>query len=316
MSRLHTLASLLLLFVVSAGVAAQEPAQTTQSAAVAEPVRLNVMLTGGNGRAAPELKREDVRVFVDGDERPVVSFEKVVLPVSYGLVVDNSGSLRSQMNRVAAAARYLVEQNGPGDETFIVRFVASDNIQVLQSLTDDKAALNKALDSMYVQGGQTALLDALYFAGEYLTKNANSAAAPPRRRALLLVSDGEDRVSFNKVEEVLKLLKKNGVQVFCVGMTGELERAQGFVMQSKKAKAKDLLMKIATETGGRVFYAEKGKELEEAVVEVVENMHTQYVVGYEPLAAGKGHGKVEVRLVGAAGKEKLKAQIVAPAANE
>src|SRR5690349_9893145 len=94
----------LILSAASAIVPAQEQAAHA---------RVEVLLAGGKGNAAPELQREDVRVYVDGVERPVVSFEKEVLPVSYGLVVDNSGSLRSQADAVAAAAKYVVAQNGP-----------------------------------------------------------------------------------------------------------------------------------------------------------------------------------------------------------
>lgn len=280
----------------------------------APPARIEVTLTGWKGRAAPVLTKEDVRVYVDGVERPVVSFERQAQPVSYGLVVDNSGSLRSQIARVASAAKFLVTQNGPDDEAFALRFVSSDNIRVIQTLTADKAALDRALDTMYIERGQTAMLDALYLAGDYLTKNARRADAPKRRLALILVSDGEDRQSFHKAEQVLKLLKGGGVQVFCVGLTGALEAEQGLISKSKRDRAKDLLAKLAEETGGRVFYAEKDGQLEEAVTDVAGSMRTRYVVGYAPPEpGGKGSGKVEVKLVGAPGKEKLKAQIVTPA---
>src|SRR5215210_1800570 len=119
--------------LLSAVVYAQEQAAAVQTP-TPPPAHVEVVLTGGKGRAAPEFTREDVRVYVDGVERPVVSFEKKVLPVSYGLVVDNSGSLRSQIGRVAAAAKYLVGQNGPDDEAFVVRFVSSDNIQILRTI--------------------------------------------------------------------------------------------------------------------------------------------------------------------------------------
>ena len=276
--------------------------------------RVEVTLTGGKGRAAPELKKEDVRVYVDGVERPVVSFEKEVRPVSYGLVVDNSGSLRSQIAAVVTAAKYLVERNGPGDEAFVVRFVSTDNIKVMQTMTADGSALGDALDRMYVERGQTAMLDALYLAGDYIVKNAAQAADGKRSRALLLVSDGEDRSSFYKVEQVLKPLKEGGVRVFCVGLTGALDKEQGFITASKRERAKNLLMKIATETGGQVFYAEKGGELGEAVLAIAENMRTHYVVGYAPPEPNaKGQGRVEVKLVGAADKAKLKAEVVSPA---
>ena len=280
-------------------------------AAAAPPARVEVRLTGGSGRAAPGPSREDVRVYVDGVERPVVSFEKEAQPVSYGLVVDNSGSLRSQANAVLGAAKQMVRRNGPEDETFVVRFVSSDNIQLLQTLTADVAALDKAFDTMRIQGGQTALLDALFLAGDYLVKNAKRDGAAGRRLALVLVSDGEERNSGHRLEEVLKLLKDGGVRVFCVGLTGALEDERGFVSKSKRQTAKDLLAKLATETGGRVFYVEKEGQLEEGVGEVVAGLRTRYFVGYTPPEPGaKGRGKVEVKLVGAPGKAKVRAEIL------
>lgn len=316
---LHALSSILCIAALSAHAKAQaqSPQPSPEPAKAAAPVKLEIMLTGGKGRPAPELRREDVRVLVDGVERPVVSFEKEETPVSYGLVIDNSGSLRSQLGLVAAAARLAVEGNGQADRTFVIRFVGSENIKVLAELTDDKAALGKALDSMYVERGQTALLDALYLAGQYLQKNA--PAGGTGRRALLLVSDGEERNSYHREKQVLKLLKGAGVQVFCVGLTGELDKQPAFVMQDRRGKARDLLSMLAKETGGRVFFAERPGELEEAVGEALGNMRTRYFVGFEPPTqpSGKGRGKVEVKLSGAPAKEKLKAVVVvAPEAGD
>lgn len=304
----RALACAALLSVASAAASAQEPAPATTPAPA--PARVEVTLAGGKGRAAPELTRADVRVLVDGVERPVVSFEKEAHAVSYGLMVDNSGSLRSQIERVTPAAMSLVAQNGPGDETFVLRFVASDTIRVIQPFTADKAAVGRALESMFIQGGHTALLDALYVAGEYLLKNASRADAPKRQLALVLVSDGEDRESTRKLEQVLKLLKDGGVRVFCLGLTGDLEDSRGFVDKGKRQKAKELLAKIAEETGGRAFYAEKTGELEGAIGDIDRDLRTSYVVGYTPPEPGaKGGGKVEVKVVGAPGKEKVKAQV-------
>jgi VWFA-related protein len=289
--------------LLSAVAYAQEPAPTTQA-----PARVEIMLTGGKGRATPELKREDVHVYVDGVERPVVTVDKEVLPVSYGLVVDNSGSLRSQANAVVAAAKYMVGRNGPDDEAFVVRFVSSDNIQILQTLTGESRALNNALDSMRIQGGQTAMLDALYTAGDYLIKNASRADATKRSLALVLVTDGEDRKSTHKAEEVLKLLKDGGVRVYSLGLTAELEDNRGFIGKGKRQMSKDLLLKIAEETGGRVYYAEKDLRLELAVGDIADDVRTRYVVGYAPPEPG-GKGKIEVKVGGTPGKEKLKAEI-------
>jgi Ca-activated chloride channel family protein len=312
-----TLALISSIVALFADASAQSP-PAQPSPAAATPVRLELTLAGGLGRPSPELRREDVRVFVDGVERPVVLFEKEELPVSYGLVVDNSGSLVTQLGRVTSAAQLAVEGNRQGDRTFVVRFVGYENIRILQEMTDDKEALKSALGSMSTEGGATALLDALYLSGDYLLKNAPAGGAVPRRRALMLVSDGEDRNSYYKVEQVLKLLKGAGVQVFCVGLTGELDRQPGFMRRDKRGLARDLLSKLATETGGRALFAESPGELNGAVAEAVENMRTRYVVAYEPgaRAAGKGRGKVEVKLGGAPAKEKLKAVVVTRGAAE
>jgi len=109
-------------------------------------------------------------------------------------------------------------------------------------------------------------------------------------------------------------LKDGGVQVYCVGLTAELDNVTTFTKLNKREKAKSLLAKVAEETGGHVFYAEKAGELEAAVRDVAGSMRTRYLVGYAPPEpGGKGPGKVEVKVVGAPGKEKLKAEVVSPA---
>lgn len=313
-----TLAFISGVVALNVNASAQSPTARPSPAAAQTPVRLELTLEGGTGRPSPVLRREDVRVFVDGVERPVVLFEKHELPVSYGLVVDNSGSLETQLGLVASAAQLAVEGNRRGDRTFVVRFVDHENIRILQEMTDDKVALKGALGSMKAEGGATALLDALYLSGDYLLKNMPAAGSMSRTRALLLVSDGEDRNSYYNVEQVLKLLKGAGVRVFCVGLTGALDKEKGPLRVDKRGAARNLLSKLAAETGGRAFFADGAGELKEAVAEAVGSMRTRYVVAYEPhaRAAGKGRGKVEVKLVGALAKEKLKAVVVAPEAGD
>lgn len=300
---------LALFFVIGPRVCAQEPASqptpTPQATLGPQTVRLRFFAYDDKGHVAA-LKREDVHVYVDGVEQPVQYFAVAVSPASYGLVVDNSGSLRSQLGAVIVAAKALAYNNGPSDETFIVRFVHSDAIKIMQEMTSDKAELAKALDDMYIQIGQTALLDAVYLSAEHLAKKARADEGVERRRALLLITDGEDRSSYYNVDQVLKLLRGNDVQVFAIGLTAALERDSGFIIASKRRKARDLLEKITSETGGRVFFAEKVGELQEAILDINKNLHAQYVVGYAPPAPdGKKH-KVEVKAFGPNGADKLK----------
>jgi VWFA-related protein len=275
----------------------------------AQTVLLNVTVTDGKGHAVADVKREDLRLHVDGAEQPITYFSNAGRPVSYGLVVDNSGSLRSQINYVIAAAKLILNSNGPEDETFALRFVDSKNITVVREFTADKPSLERALDGMYVQGGLTALVDALYLSTEYLSKKAKPAEAGARLRALVLISDGEDRLSRYKDEDLFKLLEQSDVQIFCIGLVGALDKESGFTTRSKRDRAKAFLERLASQTGGRVFFAVKTDELKEAIDEVVKSLHSQLILGFTPPQSMKGSAqhKIEVKVVGGPGRGKLKA---------
>jgi Ca-activated chloride channel homolog len=309
------------LLISGARAHAQDAPPQSQPPAL-QTARLRLLAYDDKGHAAA-LKRENVHVYVDGREQPVSLFEAAETPASYGLVVDNSGSLRSQIGAVVAAAQALADANGPSDETFVVRFVKSENIKILQEFTNERAALARALGGMYVEAGQTALLDAVYLSADYLSKKSRAdEPGVERRRALVLVTDGEDRASFYNAEQVLKLLREKDVQVFAVGLTAALQnQSDSFFSKSKRDKAVGLLDKLTKETGGRVFYAERVGDLRDAVEEITRSLHTQYVVGYaQPPAADNKKHKVEVKASGPGGADKLKVVVrperAAPAVEE
>ena len=91
------------------------------------------------------------------------------MPISYGLAVDTSGSLRSQLQSVIDAGKTIINANKPGDETFLVRFISSDKIETVQDFTANKELLMDGLDSFYVEGGQTAVIDAVYLSAEHVS---------------------------------------------------------------------------------------------------------------------------------------------------
>ncbi len=311
------LAAVFSLLLLTTPARAQEPAPAPTPDKQAEPVRLRVSFSDDKGRTPAEVRREDVRVIVDGVEQPLTHFEREEAPASYGLVVDNSGSLRFLMNYVIASAIAIVGTNRPGDETFVVRFVASEDVRLLSRFTSDKEALRRAIEGMYVQGGQTALLDAVHFAAEYAEKNAApDEGGRVRRRALVLLSDGEDRESSHKLDDVLKLLRRARVQVYCVGLVGELDRERGFTRGSKRDKAATLLKRLAEETGGRLLLVDNVQaDLLSALNSVAADLHTSYVVGYTPAPApgAKPRGKLEVKVLERKGAPKLKALVHPPA---
>src|ERR687885_801143 len=120
--------------------------------------KLHVRVVDRFNRPVNDVGQGDLRVFENGVPQVITSFTKEEVPITYGLVVDNSGSLRNQINQVIEAAKTIVSSNKPGDETFVVRFISSDEIKIMQDFTADKQSLSDALDDMFVEGGQTAVI--------------------------------------------------------------------------------------------------------------------------------------------------------------
>jgi Ca-activated chloride channel homolog len=246
-------------------------------------VNLNVRVIDRANRPVNDVKQDEFKVFEDGVPQQIFSFTRAEVPISYGLVVDNSGSMKTQLDKVIDATRTIIEQNKPGDETFLQRFIDSSQIEVLQDFTASKDDLFDAMDKMHTEGGQTAVLDAVYLAAEHVGKHKKGDPLnDKRRRALILVTDGEDRSSYYKQAELFEFLRENDVQIYVIGFVNELDAEGGIIRKSPKDKAVNLLNKLATETGGRAFYPTSLTELPGIADEITRDLRTQYVVSYSP----------------------------------
>jgi Ca-activated chloride channel family protein len=251
-------------------------------------VNLHVRVVDRNNRPINDVGNQEFRVFENGVQQKVEFVTREEVPITYGLVVDNSGSLRSQIGQVVEAAKTIVASNKPGDEAFVVRFISSDEIKILQDFTADKQALADALDDMFIEGGQTAVIDAVYLAAEHAAeRRKGDPVEDKRRRALILVTDGEDRNSFYKAEQLFEAMKEQDVQIFVIGFVNELEKERGFISPSKRQKAVSLLDRMAKETGGRTFYPTALSELPGIAEQITKDLRTQYVISYRPAAAGR-----------------------------
>jgi Ca-activated chloride channel homolog len=251
-------------------------------------IKLHVRVIDRYNRPVNDVRQDELRVFENGIPQTITSFTTEEVPISYGLVVDNSGSLRTQIVQVIEAGKTIVEANKPGDETFVLRFVSSDEIKIMQDFTADKQLLADALDDMFVEGGRTAVIDAVYLASEHAAeRKKGDPLEDKRRRAIIVVTDGEDRASFYKREQLFESLKEADVQIFVIGFVNELEREAGFISKSKRQKAMDLLDGLAKETGGRTFYPTSLSELPKIAEEITKDLRTQYVVSYVPSAKAR-----------------------------
>ena len=248
----------------------------------AELVQLHVRVIDRNNRPINNVGQNEFHVFEDGVPQTIESFTREEVPISYGLAVDTSGSLRSQLQSVIDAGKTIINSNKPGDETFLVRFISSDKIETVQDFTANKELLTDGLESFYVEGGQTAIIDAVYLSAEHVSDYKKGDEGDRRRRALIVITDGEDRNSFYKQEQLFARLREEDVQIFVIGFVNELDKEAGLIRKSPREKAVNLINKLASETGGRAFFPDSVAELPQIANEIIRDLRTQYVISYNP----------------------------------
>lgn len=272
-----------------------------------ELVNLNVRVVDRNSRPINNLNQSDFTIFEDNQPQKIEFFSRLEVPTNYAIVVDNSGSLRQQLEKVIEASKIIVGTNRPEDETSVIRFISSDKIEIVQEFTQDKSSINDALDNLYIEGGQTAIVDAVYLAAQRVEEYEKSASAADRkRRALILVSDGEDRDSFYNEAQLYELLRESDVQIYTIGFVGELSSEGGFIAKSPQAKAKAFLERLSAETGGRAYFPKALDELNGIAGEIASELRTQYSIGYLPNSDKQGNDYRSLRIVVADGPNKEK----------
>lgn len=247
-----------------------------------ELVTLHVRVIDRNNRPINNIGKGDFRVLEDNVAQPIFSFTEEEVPVIYGLAVDTSGSVRPQFQQIIDAAKTIINSNKKGDETFIERFISSDKIETVQDFTPSKDLLLDGLDTLYVEGGQTAVVDGVYLAAEHVAEYKKGGDDDRRRRALIVVTDGEDRASYYQETQLFQRLREEDVQIFVIGFVNELDAEKGLIRKSPRDKAVALINRLATDTGGRAFFPQSISELPQIANEIVRDLRTQYVISYDP----------------------------------
>ncbi len=272
-----------------------------------EIVGLSVRVIDRNNRPINNLRKEDFKVYENNVLQPIESFTTAEVPTNYALVIDNSGSLRSQLEKVIDASKVIISTNRPDDETAVIRFVSRDKIEVKQTFTSNKMDLFDALDDMYIECCQTALIDAVYLAAEMTAEYEKSGARDDRkRRALILVSDGEDRDSYYNESQLFDLLREADVQIYAIGFVAELSNDGGFISKSPQKKAKSFLERLSEETGGKAYFPTSLTELNTIAADIASELRTQYLVSYYPTNDAKDGSFRSIKVVVTEGPNKQK----------
>ena len=245
-------------------------------------VTLQIRVIDRSNRPINNISKESFHVFEDGVSQTVETLNKEEVPISYGLAVDTSLSLRNQIQSVLDAAKIIINSNKRGDETFVERFISSDKINIEKEFTENKDELIDAIDNLYLEGGQTAVIDGVYLAAEHVADHKKGDDSDRRRRALIVITDGEDRHSYYTEPQLLQRLREEDVQIYVIGFVNDLDKEAGFIKKSPQEKAVALINKFASETGGRAFFPQSLSELPEIASSIVRDMRTQYVLTYNP----------------------------------
>jgi Ca-activated chloride channel homolog len=226
-------------------------------------VEVHVTVVDQLDRPIGNLQKENFHLVEDGVDQKISVFKHEDIPVSLGLVIDNSRSIEPRKQRLDAAAVSFVRKSNPNDETFIVHF--DDRARLERDFTASIPELMDTLSSVKPYG-QTAIYDALILAVEHMERAVNT------KKAILLVTDGVDNASKHTLSEALEAVKRSRVAVYPVGL----------LSMSGGIKAEDSLIRIAEVSGGRAFFPRNVDDAKSAMERVARDLREQYTLGFFP----------------------------------
>lgn len=233
-------------------------------------VLLDVSVTDRKGRPVRNLDKGSFRVYEDGVEQPLTFFTYEQRPVSWGLVLDRSGSMIGMMDEVYNAALHSVEAGTPEDETFILAF--DDRIELVRPFTTDHPSLVEAIKGISA-GGTTALYDAVREGLQELKKGRH------QKKVLIVITDGEDNASRIRFEDLLEKAKRAEAQVYTIGMFSDMGLD---FLNTSDSWIKRQLQSLAEETGGLAYFPKNVRQCDRACKDIAEEVSRQYTLGYYP----------------------------------
>jgi VWFA-related protein len=245
----------------------------------AEEVVLNCTVLDNKGELVNDLTRSNFKVFEDKTLQTIISLQHQDTPVSIGLVVDNSGSMRSKRAAVASATLDLVKASNPQDETFVINF--SDQAYLDQDFTSDLDKLENGLSHLSLSGG-TALYDTVVTAAD---KMERSATRP--RKVLIVITDGDDNSSKLTLDKAIhRVQDTQGPIIYSIGL---------MFGGGESRHAKRDLQALSSETGGIAFFPGSLKDIDSVAAEVARDIRNQYAIAYHsPQASVGGYHTVKV----------------------
>jgi len=232
-----------------------------------EEVVLNCTVLDGN-KLVPNLNRDDFEILEDGVKQTLISFQHTDLPVSIGLVVDNSGSMSRKRPSVNKSTLDLIQASNPDDEAVVVNF--SDEAFIDQEFTTNVNRLRDGLSHIESHGG-TALYDAVVASADKLVADAKHP-----KQVLILITDGEDNASSLNLEQTIRRVQQlSGPVIYSIGLLFGDEMSHAEVRHARRA-----LEMLSTETGGIAYFPKSVEQVDQIAAEVARDIRNQYTLGY------------------------------------
>jgi Ca-activated chloride channel family protein len=259
-------------------------------------VVLHTTVLDDRQRFAEGLKLENFRVFEDKIEQKLSVFKREDIPVSMGLVIDNSGSMRDKRARVNEAAITLVRASNPEDEAFVVNFNDDFYLDLDKDFTSSVTDLKEALERIDSRGS-TALYDAIIGSLDHVKKGAKD------KHVLLVVTDGVDNASHNSLEKTIREIQKSDTVIYTIGLLSKEEKKEA--KRGRKA-----LEEISAASGGVAYFPENVEDVHSICEQVAHDIRNQYTLAYYPTNTNRDgtFRAVSVQVLPPRGRGKLSAR--------
>ena len=233
-------------------------------------VPLQVSVMDARGKLLTDLPQGAFKVFEDGVEQEIKLFRREDVPVSLGIVIDNSGSMRDKRQKVESASLQLVKASNKSDQVFIVNF--SDEAFLDVPFTNDVKKLEEGVARIDSRGG-TAMRDAISMSIDYLKEEGKLD-----KKVILVVTDGKDNTSSLSLEQLVQKAQQSEVLIYTIGLLNE-------EVPREAKQARRALNALTTASGGLAYYPKELLEVEQIALQVAHEVRNQYTIAYTPTNA-------------------------------
>ncbi len=247
--------------------AGQQPQEDPTFRADTRLVILPISVSDKNGKLITDIPQKSFKVYENGAEQPIKVFKREDVPISLGIIIDNSGSMREKRQKVETASMDLVKASNPQDEVFIVNF--NDDAWLDVPFTSDIKKMEEGIAKIDSRGG-TAMRDAINLSMDYLRKEGKK-----QKKVVLVITDGNDNASSISLEKLVNRAQQEEVTIYSIGLLNEEERREARI-------AKRALDELTRESGGMAFYPKALTEVDQITLQVAHEIRNQYTIGYSP----------------------------------